>query len=294
MTGDSPVPRDPLADALAELRDDFAPAADETDDRYWLRVGLTLGLRRPGRAGLLLERLEDGTAPAGARATAGAGAGAAAGAGAGAAAGAGVAADATDATSADAADADPTDLDPGAIPVRSMLLARAAVLPLDEPAETAFGWVGRLTAADVTYMGRVVAEQIASGGSADLGRGFGLAWSSGVRLPNAELNLLFGRFTDLEVAIASVLGGQDLRGIPQAGGLEGISNTIQGWFMPKRSAAGSAAAAVFDGRGKPAQHGLVAAWNAWAAMRFRELLPTALFEQLTQPWVTVVGRLPEA
>jgi len=85
-----------------------------------------------------------------------------------------------------------------------------------------------------------------------------------------------------------------MRSIPSPKGLDGLSATIQGWFAPRRSPADGAVSGVFDQFGTPAQRGLVAAWNAWAALRFRALLTPALFDQLVRPWTTVVGRLPEA
>jgi len=260
-------PRDALTDALAEIRDDFASQPDESADRYWLRVGLALGLRRPGRAQLLLERLEGVAAvpvPAGSSGDQPA---------------------AVDGGPTVAADADE-------VPVRSLLLARAAVLPLDEPPETAFGWVLRLAPSDITLMGRLLDGLVDGGASRDLVRGFGLAWTGGVKLSNAELNGLFGRFTDLEFTVASVLAGHDIR--EDAPSKPSISTVVQSWFMPRSGPLADEAARVLERMGGSAQRGLIAVWNTWAAVRYRSLMPAPLYEQLTQAWVTVVGRLPEA
>ena len=52
--------------------------------------------------------------------------------------------------------------------------------------------------------------------------------------------------------------------------------------------------AVIEAAGRPAQMGLVALWNVWAAMRYRASIPQGTFEMLVKPWITVVGPLPEA
>jgi len=273
-------PRDTLTDALAELRDDFAPQPGESDDRYWLRIGLALGLRRPGRAQLLLERLEGRSATAAAPARADAGAPEAGTT-------SGVRADGGDESDADA------DAGPDEIPVASMLLVRAAALPLDEPPDTAFGWALRLRADEITLMGRITDGFIEGGARRDLARGFGIAWTGGVKVPGNELNLLFGRFTDLVLTVASVLAGHDIR---EAGlrAKPSISSVMRGWFMPKPAPGSDEAGAVLARLGDPAQRGLIAVWNTWAAVRYRSAMPEGLYEDLTHAWVTVVGRLPEA
>lgn len=280
--GRSPAPRtvapsggtpagDPLAEAMAELRGEFPAGADEGDDRYWLRVGLAVGLGRPGHGRLLLDRLE----------------GAAAGE-----AGAPGEADEAGAPGAAAA-ADESAEGPDAVPLLSRLLARAAVLPLDTPADTAFGWASRLTAGQVAALGHAVERRIAAGAPRDLARGFGLAWTGGVRLPPDELNGLFVRFTELEVAVASVLSGHDVREAASRA-RPSLSDTIQSWFMPRAGADTGQAGAILDEHGAPAQHGLIAAWNAWAAVRYRAALPDATFDQLTGPWAEAVGAIPLA
>ena len=272
-------PRDALNDALAELRDDVAQAPGETAERYWLRVGLGLGLRRPGRAQLLLERLEGGLGAAGSLPVAGAR----------------TTTDRPDAPldappdSGAAAAAETDDDEP---PIASMLLVRAAALPLDEPPETAFGWALRLRADEITRMGRVADEMIADGARRDLARGFAIAWNGGVKLPANELNQLFGRFTDLVLTVASVLSGHDIRESAERT-KPSLSEVVQGWFMPRSGPGADEAGAVLARLGDPAQHGLIAAWNAWAAVRYRSVIPDALYEELTSAWVTVVGRLPE-
>ena len=268
-------PREALIDALAELRDDFTPQPDESADRYWLRVGLALGLRRPGRAQLLLERLEGGAVAA---TTAGTGDDT-------------PAADLESATTAvDDAATDATIVDE--VPVRSMLLVRAAALPLTEPPETAFGWALGLRPDEITLMGRILDGLVAGGASPDLGRGFGLAWTGGVKLSRTELDGLFGRFTELELALASVLAGHDIR--EGAGATRpGLSGMVQSWFMPKSVPGAYEAGRLLERMGGPAQRGLIAVWNTWAAVRYRPLMPAALHEELIRAWVTVVGRLPE-
>jgi hypothetical protein len=63
--------------------------------------------------------------------------------------------------------------------------------------------------------------------------------------------------------------------------------------MPKAGPGADEASRVLERMGGPAQRGLIAVWNTWAAVRYRSLMPAPLYEQLTQAWVTVVGRLPE-
>jgi len=64
--------------------------------------------------------------------------------------------------------------------------------------------------------------------------------------------------------------------------------------MPRSGPLADEAARVLERMGGSAQRGLIAVWNTWAAVRYRSLMPAPLYEQLTQAWVTVVGRLPEA
>jgi len=287
MTSDeTPAPdgvpdvRDPLADALAELRAERAPGAGEPVDQYWLRTGIGLGIRQPGRAKLLLDALETAAAAAAAHPAVAAGA-------------AGATVDTPIGAAAARPSTAPDDDGPAdAVPVRSMLLARSATLPPDAAAEMVFGWAGRLSPDEVTWMGRIVGEMVGSGASGNLARGFGLAWSDGVHLPREELNALFGRFTQLEIAVGGVLAGRDLALTP-APRVSGVTMLLQA-FLPKNDPAAAEASAVIDRGGEPARRGLVALWNAWAAMRFRPRIPAPLFEQLVRPWVTVIGPLPES
>ena len=133
---------------------------------------------------------------------------------------------------------------------------------------------------------------LADGAPADVGRGFGLAWDDGVRIPRPERDTMFEEFTQLEVTVGGVLVGRDLRAA-----------------RPRRDSAGFGAfAQLFGGRSSPrrrrppprsrrpasrAAAALVALWNTWVAMRYRASIPAPTFELLTRPWVTVVGRLPD-
>ncbi|HEY4753237.1 MAG TPA: hypothetical protein VIH37_08135 [Candidatus Limnocylindrales bacterium] len=271
-TDDEPAQRDALADALAELRDEHAVQPGEPADRYWLRVGLRLGLRQPGRAQLLLERL-DGRDPSLA-----------------ASAGETAAGDSDeDDGVAEAEDAD-------VVPLRSLLLARSAALPMPEDGgidpDTLFGWAGRLTRDEVLWIGRVVTDMLAAGARPDIARGFGISWHDGVKVHDRDANKLFKAFTELEVTVSSVLGGYDLRAVPRTPSPSPLGNMLRALLPPSDSRA-SEAGSILDRAGVPGQRGLVALWNAWVAMRYRQKLPEPLFTQLVQPWVTVVGRLPE-
>ena len=53
-----------------------------------------------------------------------------------------------------------------------------------------------LTPAEILLLGRVVHDMLGAGSSADIGRGFGLAWDAGVRLPRQDLKPMFREFTD--------------------------------------------------------------------------------------------------
>ena len=64
-------------------------------------------------------------------------------------------------------------------------------------------------------------------------------------------------------------------------------------MLPRTRPGESQAAGVIERAGAPGRRGLVALWNVWMAMRYRELIPAPTFELLVQPWVTVIGRLPE-
>ena len=141
-------------------------------------------------------------------------------------------------------------------------------------------------------MGRVVGEMIAGGATRDLGRGFGITWDAGAHLPRDQVDGLFARFTELELTIGGVLSGRDLWAVQRTPKPKGVADLLAA-LMPRANPASTEAAAVIDRGGEPALRGLVACWNAWAAMRFRGAIPGGVFEQLVRPWVTVVGPLPE-
>jgi hypothetical protein len=280
--GGSPAPDDALTRAMAELRAEHAPASGEPADRYWLRLGIGLGLHQPGRAALLLGGLE---------------AGAAASASApGQARGAEALVDATptlaeDDAATQAGSAGEATADPDEVPIRSQLLARSAGLPADTAPETVFGWVGQVSPVEIRRLGHVVTDLLAGGATRNLDRGFGLAWSAGTRLPREDLRRLFGRFAELELAVCGVLGGRDLLSIarPADGGVGALLSV----FVHRSNPAVTEATAILEREGEPARRGLLAIWNAWVAVRYRDLIAPPLFDELVRPWVTVVGRLPE-
>ncbi len=177
-----------------------------------------------------------------------------------------------------------------------MLLTRSAGMSIDQLAEVGpdvvWGWVARLAPADITLLGRVVTQMLDEGAPADAGRGFGIAWSGGVKLPMREVDGLFKDFVDLEHTVAGVLAGRELRRAAY-GESKSIATMLAGWFGRPDPGAREAGA-VIETAGRPAQLGLVALWNAWAGMRYRASIPQATFEMLVKPWITVVGPLPEA
>jgi len=263
-----------LADVLPGVSATGDAPAPDAEGYRWLGMGIRLGLERPAEARRLLGLIEARDA------------------------------DAVRAPSAEPAPEDPTPSTPGAgdvaedarvpVPVLSSLLARSAGLPPSEmPAlgpDVVFGWASELTSAQVLWVGRVLMDMLAAGAPADAARGFGLAWDGGAKIPRHERDSMFSEFTDLELTVASVLAGRDLRAVtpapkPRFTALAGLFGT--------RNAEQSAAGATLDGAGDPARRGLVALWNAWVAMRYRTLIPARTFELLTRPWVTVVGALPE-
>ena len=254
-----PLPDEPsldaaIDDALAGLPDQDRAAARTPTDVHWLGIGIRLGLERPDEARQLLAMID---AAAGTPAV-------------------------------------EPPVDSTAVPVRSALLARDAAVPFAERASIGpnamFGWAAMLTRGEVQLLGRVVHEMVATGAPADIGRGFGLAWDAGVRLPRRELDQLFREFTELEMTVASVLAGRDLRLEPSLGSDRG---GLLGQLIPRRRPGDAQAAAALESSGEPGKLGLVATWNAWIAMRYRGLIPAPTFELLVQPWVTVVGPLPE-
>ncbi len=259
-----------LEEALASVHDrGTAPAPDSVDYR-WLAIGIRLGLERPGHARHLLELLAagDGEVPA---ATPGEIVGDAA----------------TDPGDAPADRDDP--------PAASRFLARSAALPVSQMAavgpDVVFGWAAELTPAQVLRIGSVVSAMLAEGASADIGRGFGLAWDGGARIPRLERDTLFEDFTQLEITVAEVLTGRDLRSTGAAPKPQGFGAFAQ-LFSPRTQGPSEVAAAI-EAAGDPGRHGLVALWNAWMAMRYRSAMPASTFELLVRPWVTVVGRLPD-
>jgi len=260
-----------LADVLPGVSATGGATAPDAEGYRWLGIGVRLGLERPAEALRLLGLIEARDADAVKEPPAGP-----------------AAEDAAPVADDVAEDARVS------VPVLSSLLARSAGLPPSEmPAlgpEVVFGWASELTSAQVLGVGRVLMDMLAAGAPADAARGFGLAWDGGARIPRHERDSMFSEFTDLEMTVASVLAGRDLRAVtpapkPRFAALAGMFGT--------RNAEQSAAGATLDGAGDPARRGLVALWNTWVAMRYRTLIPARTFELLTRPWVTVVGALPE-
>jgi hypothetical protein len=158
--------------------------------------------------------------------------------------------------------------------------------------DVVLGWVAGLTPAEIVSLGRVVGDMLAAGSPANLGRGFGLAWDDGVRLPRRERTAMFREFAELQVSVGGVLAGHELRTgepAPQPGGI----GAIFGMLVPRVRPEESQAAAAVAAKGEAGRRGLVALWNVWVAMRYRSSIPRPLFELLVRPWVTVVGALPE-
>lgn len=259
-----------LEQALASVHDRGSAPAPDTVDYRWLGIGLRLGLERPGHARHLLELISaaDGLEVAIPEGDPGGGA-------------------------ADSGDA-PADQE-DATPAASHFLARSAALPVSEMAvagpDVVFGWAAELTPAQVLRIGAVVIEMLAEGAPADVGRGFGLAWDGGVRIPRLERGPLFEDFAQLEVSVAEVLTGRQLRSVDAAPRPHGFGAFAQ--LFGTRAQGPSPVAAVIEAAGEPGRHGLVALWNAWMAMRYRSAMPAPTFELLVRPWVTVVGRLPD-
>jgi hypothetical protein len=261
-----------VAVALAGLPDGDRDASLEALDSNWLGIGLRLGLERPDEARLLLAMIEVPAADP---------------------------SPLVDRDAAVASPADPTAVDgpgnPVPIPVASSLLARAAALPAPERVgmgpDVAFGWAAGLTPRDILSLGRVVGDMLAAGAPPDVGRGFGLTWDAGVRLPRKDLDAMFREFTELEVTVGGVLSGRDLRSAEPAPRSRGLGALFDSWLTRTRPQDAQAAAA-FESSGEPGRRGLVALWNAWAAMRYRDRIPPPTFELLVRPWVTVVGPLP--
>ena len=283
-----------LGEALASVHDrGAAPAPADVDER-WLGIGLRLGLERPGHARHLLELIDARAAVAGSDgAAASRGAADAAGtADAGAAPGEGGAGEPGEVATPGAVPGPAAAAD---APPPSLFLARSAAMSLPDRAAqgpgVVFGWAEELGAGQVTRIGRVVIDMLAHGAPADLGRGFGLAWDGGLRIPRLERDALFGEFTELEVVVASIIAGRDLRAAERESRQRGFGAFAQ--LFSGRQSGQTAAAAAIDGAGEPGRLGLVALWNTWMAMRYRSGIPASTFEALVRPWVTVVGPLPD-
>jgi hypothetical protein len=262
---------DALEQAIAGLSGGGDAPGPDAVDGHWLGLGLRLGLERPDDARRLLGLLESRAA---ARAvTPGAGA------------------RADDAPADDA----PAEDDGRSAPVVSLLLARSAALPPSEMAAlgpgVVFGWAAELTAAQVLRIGAAVVEMMAEGASADIGRGLGLAWEGGARIPGPERDRLFREFTELEAAVAGVLTGRDLHTVEADDRRRGFGAFAQ--LFGTRSSGPSTVSAAIEAAGEPGRRGLVALWNTWMAMRYRSTIPDRTFELVVRPWVTVVGRLPD-
>ena len=266
----SPALEEALAQALASVHDRGSAPAPDTADYRWLGIGLRLGLERPGHARHLLELIAAAGEPQAAIPEGDLG---------------GAAADPGDAAPAPEDDA----------PAASRFLARSAALPASERAAVGpavvFGWAAELTPAQVLRIGAVVGGMLAEGAPADVGRGFGLAWDGGVRIPGPERDHLFEDFTQLEVTVAEVLTGRRLRSVEAAPRAHGFGAFAQ-LFGP-RAQGPSAVTAAIEAAGDPGRYGLVALWNAWMAMRYRSAMPAPTFELLVRPWVRVVGPLPD-
>lgn len=262
-----------LGEALEDLPGGHRGAGPDAVDYRSLSVGLRLGLERPERARTLLALIsaqedapavpQDGDA------------GVVSGAG-------GQATDDSQGT--------------GSIPVASALLARAAALPASSRTSAgpavAFGWAARLAPEEVLLLGRMVGEMLAAGAPQDIGRGFGITWSAGVRVPRRELEAMVQELTELEITVGGILAGRDLRMGPPAAAPSGIAAWLGDW-RPRTRPEESQAAEVLDRNGDAGRRGLVALWNVWMAMRYRTLIPQPTFDLMVQPWVTVVGPLPD-
>jgi len=262
-----------LNEVLAELPDEDRAAALGAEGRRWLSIGMRLGLERPEQARRLLELVAAQEADRAAPPDGAAGGESLAGV--------------------------PVSESIGGfvtVPVPSSLLARAAAQSSSERAslgpEVTFGWAARLTPDEIQALGRVVHDMLAAGSPPDIGRGFGLTWDAGVRLPRQELDAMFREFTELELTVGGVLAGRDLRAFQEAPRPSGLGGLLNPLVRPTRQRDSEVSAALERG-GELGRRGLVALWNVWVAMRCRDLIPRPTFELLVHPWVTVVGPLPE-
>lgn len=260
-----------LDEALAGVHDGGTAPPLDTDAYRWLGIGMRLGLERPVHARRLLEMVE----------------------------------------TRDAGPAAPPEGDDGGVaaaeggaaehrqddaPAASLFLARSAAFSPPERAglepDVVFGWAAELAPTQVLRIGRVVIAMLAEGVPADVGRGFGLAWDGGARIPGRDRDAMFREFTELEAAVAGVLAGRDLRTAGPEQRPHGFGAFAQ-LFGTRPQEGQSTVAAAIDAAGEPGRRGLVALWNTWMAMRYRPAIPATTFELLTRPWVTVVGPLPD-
>lgn len=259
---------DALAAAMAAFPDEVRPAVADVVAYRWLGAGVRLGLEHPDRARRLLVLIDaraEGPAP-----------------------------------SVEAAVPPPfegthSQAGRASVPVASQLLARAATLTqsarTDAGPDVVFGWVAGLSPEDILHVGRVVGDMLAAGAPTDVGLGFGLAWTAGVRVPRQELEMMLEEFTELEITVGGILSGRELRTGERTARPRGLAAWFGGWFPQARPGESSAAAAI-DRSGEPGRRGLVALWNVWMAMRYQALIPSETFVLLVHPWVTVVGPLP--
>ncbi len=186
---------------------------------------------------------------------------------------------------------------PGVVTERSRLLAASAGRAAAghdgrTPAER-FAWAAMLTRAEVLAMGAALRAMLAAGAPTDLERGFGVAWRAGLTLPGRTFRQLFAEFAELEITVAGALAGYDLRSRAEprrAGRLD----ALLGRLAPGGGSLDAAAGAIVAHGGGGARLGVVAAWNAWAALLYRPVVPADLFDLLTRPWVAIAGPVPDA
>ncbi len=256
-----------LAEALEDLPGGNRADGLEAIDSRWLSVGMRLGLERPERARTLLAMIEAREATQGSLEDDG----------------------------DSAAGADPTQ-GTRSIPVSSALLARAAALSASARTtagpEVVFGWAARLAPDEISRLGLVVGDMLAAGSPSDIGRGFGITWTDGVRVPRPELETMLEEFAELEITVGGILAGRDLRTGEPVPKPQGIAAWLGDW-KPRTRPEESRAAEAIDRSGEAARRGLVALWNVWMAMRYRTLIPPPTFDLLVHPWLAVIGPLPE-
>jgi hypothetical protein len=263
-TDDPGALRRALDEALAELGEPAGGDPPDADGTRWLRAGLRIGLGRPALAGSLLELTApgpgDGTGVAG---------------------------------PPDADEAAPAP----ALAAVSSLLARSATMPAAQRREVgrdvAFGWATRLRAADVLALGQAVQRQLAGGASPDLGKAFAIAWDDGVRIPVDERDGLLSDFVALQEAVGSALAGRDIREPEPGAAPLGLAGIVDRWVRGARPERSPAAAKIHEA-GEAGRLGLIAAWNAWAALRYRSQVPPPTFALLVEPWESVVAPFEDA